>query len=90
MKPLFAIPLLCLVASCGSGEAASLAPQAPCPADGRQVELFAWDAEREVFYDYSGGLVGWTDSWVSLKLASGRTAHIQTAFVRDVEEMYIP
>lgn len=86
MKPLLAIPLLCLVTSCGSDEAAFLALGAPYPADGRRVQVFAFDAERESFYDYTGQLVSWTSSWVSLKMESGSTEHIRTEYVRDVRE----
>ncbi len=59
---------------------------APCPADGRMVQIFFASAGGVSMSD-KGSFVGWNESWVTLKLESGRIIHHSTKSVSSVHEL---
>ncbi|MGB0952050.1 MAG: hypothetical protein ACPG31_02380 [Planctomycetota bacterium] len=87
MKKFLVIPLLCLATSCGSDETTPVILDAPCPTDGRRVQILARDIMRQLDYDYEGGLVSWDDSWVSIQTSKESIIHIPTMTVYHVREM---
>jgi hypothetical protein len=86
MNKFLVILLLCLATSCGSDETTPVVLEAPCPTDGRVVTILAHDLLRDMRYDYEGGLIGWTDAWVSIRTERHSIVHIPTAAVYHVKE----
>ena len=87
MKPLLAIPLLCLVASCGSGEAASLVLDAPIPIDGRLVMVSYAIPGTDVIGSHQGRIKDWDREWVTLEGGDESIFHLPTSGVYSIEEL---
>ena len=77
------LALLCVAAlSCSE---ASVTP-APCPADGRTVQVFFTSAGGDSMSD-TGRFVGWNQHWVSLEHPSGRVIHLAADTVTSIQEI---
>ena len=59
---------------------------APCPADGRTVQVFFTSAGGDSMSD-TGRFTGWNEHWVTLELESGRVIHHSTESVSSIQEI---
>ena len=73
---------MCLTASC-SGE--KVVP-APCPADGREVQVFFSTPDGKLMSDV-GSFVGWNEYWVSIELQGGRVIHHSADTVTAIHDL---
>jgi hypothetical protein len=64
----------------------SVVVPAPCPADGRMIQVFFSSAGGESMSD-TGSFVGWNEYWVTLELDSGRLIHHSTNSVSSIHEV---
>lgn len=64
----------------------SVAVPAPCPADGRRVQVFFTSAGGDAMSD-TGSFTGWNEHWVTLELDQGSTVHYSADSVSSIHEI---